>query len=60
MNLTSQKTRGMELPCGENLIILTSTVFNRPSARPPVCLSVRRMYLIHPSDRQTDRRADGR
>jgi len=22
------KTRGMELPCGENSIILTSTVFN--------------------------------
>ena len=34
------KTRGMGLPYGENFIILTSTVFS----------------MIHPSDRQTDRR----
>jgi len=40
------KTRGMGLPYGENLIIVTSTVFL--------------WYNGHQSDRQTDEQTDGR
>ena len=61
-NLT-HKTRGMRLPCGENFVILSSTVFTArctlvqsavlrshvvcPSVRPSVCLSVTLVNCDH-------------